>query len=259
MSGRRRRPAAGRWSCMDGTSPRRGASGRTPASDDSWPPSSLLGSLAAPARGRLLALGTLRRYEAGRVLMREGERTAFVLVLLHGVVKATGRAPDGRHALLAVRMGGDVVGEFAAADGGPRSATVTTCGNVVARAVSREDFLACTRDDPSIAHAVNAAVVAKLRTANNHRVDFTGCDAATRLARVLHQIVVTHGERSGAGAVIRWPITQPELATLSGTAEPTVQKVLRMFRQAGVISTGYRTVRVDDLDRLSDLAFRERP
>ncbi|MFD0036443.1 Crp/Fnr family transcriptional regulator [Streptomyces anulatus] len=242
---------------MDGTAPRRRTPGRPPAADETWPGSSLLGSLTAPARGRLLALGAVRRYAADHVLMREGERTAFVLVLLHGVVKATGRAPDGRDALLAVRMGGDLVGEFAAADGGPRSATVTTCGDVVARAVSREEFLACTRDDPGIAHAVNAAVVAKLRAANTHRVDFTGCDAATRLARVLHQIVMTHGERSGAGAVIRWPITQPELATLSGTAEPTVQKVLRRFRRAGVISTGYRTVRVEDLDRLSDLAFRE--
>lgn len=244
---------------MDGTAPHRRAPGRTPAVEETWPSSSLLGSLAAPARGRLLQLGAARRYKADHILMREGEQTAFVLVLLHGVVKATGLAPDGRDVLLAVRMGGDLVGEFAAADGGPRSATVTTCGVVVARAVSREDFLACTRDDPGIARAVNAAVVAKVRVANTHRVDFAGCDAATRLARVLHQIVMTHGERSGSGAVIRWPITQPELATLSGTAEPTVQKVLRRFRQAGVISTGYRTVRVEDLDRLSDLAFREQP
>ncbi|WP_419723948.1 Crp/Fnr family transcriptional regulator [Streptomyces pratensis] len=219
----------------------------------------MLGSLAAPARGRLLALGAARRYGAGRVLMREGERTGFVLVLLHGVVKATGRTPDGRDALLAVRMGGDLVGEFAAADGGPRSATVTTCGAVVARAVGRDAFLACTRDDSGIAHAVNAAVVAKLRAANTHRVDFTGCDAPTRLARVLHQIVMTHGERSGAGAVIPWPITQPELATLAGAAEPTVQKALRRLRETGVVFTGYRTVRVEDLDRLRSIAFGEQP
>ncbi|MFB4195397.1 Crp/Fnr family transcriptional regulator [Streptomyces carpaticus] len=242
---------------MDGTAWERNA-GRTSAGRWAWPASSLLGSLAGPSRDRLLALGAQRRYAAGRVLMREGERTTFVLVLLQGVVKATGRAPDGRDALLAVRMGGDLVGEMAAADGGPRSATVTTCGTVAARVISREEFLGCTRRDPGIARAVNASVVAKLRVANAHRVDFTGCDAPTRLARVLHQIVLTHGERSGAGAVIRWPITQPELATLSGAAEPTVQKVLRKLREAGVISTGYRTVRVEDLARLSSIAFDER-
>ncbi|WP_052851487.1 Crp/Fnr family transcriptional regulator [Streptomyces avicenniae] len=244
---------------MDGTTPGRDANGRAPGGRWTWPASSLLGSLAGPARDRLLALGATRRYEADRVLMREGELTTFVLVLLHGVVKATGRTPDGRDALLAVRMGGDLVGELAAADGGPRSATVTTCGTVVARVVGQDEFLGCTRRDPAIAQAVNVSVVSKLRVANGHRIDFTGCDAATRLARVLHQIVLTHGERSGAGAVIRWPITQPELATLSGTAEPTVQKVLRRLREAGVVSTGYRTVRVDDLARLSSIAFGPTP
>ncbi|MFE0692030.1 Crp/Fnr family transcriptional regulator [Streptomyces sp. JH002] len=244
---------------MDGTTPGPDAAGRTPARAWTWPPSSLLGSLPHSERQRLLALGAGRRYEADRVLMREGERTTFVLILLHGVVKATGLAPDGRDALLAVRMGGDLVGELAAADGGPRSATVTTCGAVIARVVSREEFLGCTGRNPGIAHAVNASVVAKLRVANTHRVDFTGCDAATRLARVLHQIVLTHGERSGAGALIRWPITQPELATLSGAAEPTVQKVLRRLREAGVISTGYRSVRVEDLARLSSIAFDPQP
>ncbi|MEK8170702.1 cyclic nucleotide-binding domain-containing protein [Streptomyces sp. M19] len=69
--------------------------------------------------------------------MREAEESTFVLILLDGVVKATGRTHDNRDALLAVRMGGDLVGEFAAVDGRPRSATVTTCGPVVARAVTR--------------------------------------------------------------------------------------------------------------------------
>ncbi|WP_404816817.1 Crp/Fnr family transcriptional regulator [Streptomyces thermolineatus] len=243
---------------MGGTPQGRGADGGPAREERTWPPTSLLGGLPRPARDRLLALGVRKRYEAGRVLVRESDPTTFVLVLLGGVVKVTGRTHDGRDALLAVRMGGDLVGEFAALDGKPRSATATACGPVAARVVGRDEFLARMRDDPGIAHAVNASVVSKLRAANTHRIDFTGCDATTRLARVLHQIAMTHGERSGAGVVIRWPITQPELATLAGAAEPTVQKALRRFREAGVVSTGYRTVRVEDLTRLNSIAFDHR-
>ncbi|WP_406115034.1 Crp/Fnr family transcriptional regulator [Streptomyces sp. NBC_01014] len=235
--------------------PGRGAGGRRPRENWAWPTSSLLGGLAPAARERLLALGAQVRYPADRVLMRESERTTFVLILLDGVVKATGRTHDGRDALLAVRMGGDLVGEFAGVDGRPRSATVTTCGPVAARSVTRGDFLDCMQRDPRIAHAVNASIVTKLRVANSRRIDFTGCDAATRLARVLHQIALTYGERAGEGAVIRWPITQPELATLSGAAEPTVHKALRRLRETGVVSTGYRTIRVEDLALLSSIAF----
>nr|WSX47817.1 Crp/Fnr family transcriptional regulator [Streptomyces sp. NBC_00974] len=236
---------------------RGGSAGRWPREVWEWPSTSVLGGLPPGSRDRLLALGALARYPAGRVLMREAEETTFVLILLDGVVKATGRTNDNRDALLAVRMGGDLVGEFAAVDGRPRSATVTTCGPVVARVVTRGDFRDCGRHDPRIAQAVNEAIVAKLRVATSHRIDFTGCDAPTRLARVLYQITMTYGERTGPGAVIRWPITQPELATLAGTAEPTVQKALRRLREAGVVSTGYRTFRVEDLSELRQLAFNQ--
>ncbi|WP_059008146.1 Crp/Fnr family transcriptional regulator [Streptomyces specialis] len=240
---------------MTDSDPRPGRAGRWPREAWAWPSASLLGGLPPAARDRLLGLGALTRYPVGRVLMREAEETTFVLILLDGVVKATGRTHDNRDALLAVRMGGDLVGEFAAVDGRPRSATVTTCGPVVARVVTRGDFLHCTRHDPRIAQAVDESIVAKLRVATTHRIDFTGCDAPTRLARVLYQITMTYGERVGAGAVIRWPITQPELATLAGTAEPTVHKALRRLRDEGVVSTGYRTFRVENLAELRALAF----
>ncbi|WP_330332622.1 Crp/Fnr family transcriptional regulator [Streptomyces sp. NBC_00536] len=239
----------------DGGGGGQGRGGSWPREEWAWPAASLLGGLGRASRERLLALGARARYPADRVLMRESEPTTFVVILLDGVVKATARTHDHRDALLAVRMGGDLVGEFAAVDGRPRSATVTTCGSAVARVVTREDFLDCMRRDPRIAHAVNESIVAKLRVANSHRIDFAGCDAATRLARVVHQIAMAYGEPAGAGVVIRWPITQPELATLSGASEPTVHKALRRLRETGVVSTGYRAIRVEDLARLNSIAF----
>ncbi|WP_329547577.1 Crp/Fnr family transcriptional regulator [Streptomyces sp. NBC_01356] len=243
---------------MDSKDASRAETGRRPDEEWDWPSSSLLGGLGQAERDRLLTLGARMRYPAERVLIREGDETDFVLILLDGLVKVTGRADDGRDALLAVRVGGDVVGELAAVDGQPRSATVTACGPVLARSVTRVDFLACTRREPRIAHALHQTVVAKLRAATTHRVTFTGCDAATRVARVLHHLAMTYGDPVGAGAEIRWPITQPELATLAGASEPSVQKALRGLKKAGVVTPGYRSIRVDDLDRLSEIAYPER-
>lgn len=194
-------------------------------------------------------MGTARQYPGpGRVLMQEGEQSTFVLVLLDGVVKATGRTEDGAEVLLAVRMGGDLVGEFAAADGRPRSATVTTCGAVVAHVIKRDDFLACLQRDPRLAQAVSRSVVGKLRAANSRRIDFTGCDAPTRLARVLHELAVTYGERAdGRAVLLRWPLTQPELASLASVAEPTAHKALRRMRADGIVETGYRKITILNL------------
>jgi CRP/FNR family transcriptional regulator, cyclic AMP receptor protein len=219
-----------------------------------WPPSGLLGSLPEASRDRLLSLGTTRQYLAGQVLIREGDTTKFVVALLDGVVKATGLALDGKEALLAIRVGGDIVGEFAALDGEPRSSTITTCGTVVGRVIRQADFLAALNRDDLLAGAVNRAVVAKVRAANERRVEFTGYDAPTRLARVLRELAVRYGERSDNRVVIAWPLTQPELASLAAVAEPTAQKTLRALRERGVIATGYRSLTIVDLDALNRIA-----
>jgi CRP/FNR family transcriptional regulator, cyclic AMP receptor protein len=215
-----------------------------------WPPSSLLGSLTKPSRDHLLEPGITRQYLAGHVLIREGDTTKFVVVLLDGVVKATGLTLDGKEALLAIRVGGDIVGEFAALDDEPRSSTVTTCGTVVGRVIRQADFRAALRRDNLLAEAVNRAVVGKVRAANTRRVEFTGFDAPTRLARVLRELAVRYGERSGNQVVISWPLTQPELASLAAVAEPTAQKALRALRERGVIATGYRSLTITDFEEL---------
>lgn len=219
-----------------------------------WPSSSVLGSLINTSRDRLLESGMTRQYIAGKVLIRQGDTSKFVVVLLDGVVKATGLTLDGKEALLAIRVGGDIVGEFAALDGGPRSSTITTCGIVIGRVIRQADFLAALRQDNLLAEAVNRAVVAKVRAANTRRIEFAGYDAPTRLARVLRELAVRYGDRSGNRVVISWPLTQPELASLAAVAEPTAQKALRALRERGVIDTGYRSLTILDLDDLNRIA-----
>jgi CRP/FNR family transcriptional regulator, cyclic AMP receptor protein len=177
-----------------------------------------------------------------------------VIAILDGVVKATGLTLDGKEALLAIRVGGDIVGEFAALDERPRSSTVTTCGAVVGRIIRQPEFLASLRRDASLDQAVHCSILAKLRAASERQVDFAGYDAPTRVARVLREIAVQSGERVGNRIEIRWPLTQAELASLATVAEPTMQKALRGMRQSGMISTGYRTLTIVDLVALDAMA-----
>jgi CRP/FNR family cyclic AMP-dependent transcriptional regulator len=222
-----------------------------------WPVGSLLGMLPDTARDRLLRRGNLVRYPgSGKVLFREADESRFVVLILRGVVKVTASVPDGQHdALLAIRIAGDVVGEFAAIDQLPRSATVTTCGPIVGRVIKSEDFVDCIRRDPDFSHAVSKAIAAKMRVATARRVDFSGSDVATRVARVLLQLAEAYGYRDGAQVVLKSPLTQPEVASLAAASQPAVQRVLRSLRESGIVSTGYRSIAVTDLDRLRKVAY----
>lgn len=95
----------------------------------------------------------------------------------------------------------------------------------------------------------------KLRAATARRIDFTGCDVATRFARTMLDLAVRYGERTPAGTVIRCSLTQTELATLVGAAEPTIQRALRQLRIDGIVTTGYRQTTVQDMTALERRAF----
>lgn len=220
-----------------------------------WPDTSLVGRLAPEDRATVMALGRRVGYRGGEILIHEGGQSDYVLVLLGGMAKVTAQAPGGREALLAVRMAGDLVGEFAGIDGKPRAATITACGALLALRVGRAPFLACLQANPGVAIAVNEVVVAKMRTATGRIVDFAGCDVLARLARMLRYLAVTYPKPGGPAGVIGAPLSQAELATLVGASDSAVSKALRTLRREGAISTSYRVICVRDLDLLSAIAF----
>ncbi|MGW2279204.1 Crp/Fnr family transcriptional regulator [Streptomyces sp. NPDC001770] len=222
-----------------------------------WPSAGLLGRLDEADRGVLIGLGHGVTYPAGQITIREADRSDFALLLLGGMVKVTAHAQDGREALLAVRMAGDLVGELAGIDNQPRVGTVTACGTVLARYILRTELVECTRRHPAIGLALNASVVAKLRTATGRIVDFTGCDVLGRLARILHHLAVTYGRPGRHEA--RLPLSQPEMATLVGAAESSIHKALRALRKSGAVVTGYRSITILDLDHLARIAAAAGP
>ncbi|MCK9879002.1 Crp/Fnr family transcriptional regulator [Frankia sp. Ag45/Mut15] len=212
-----------------------------------WPAESFLGQIPTVGREEILRLGTPRVFADEEALMWEGDQSSFVVVLLEGWVKVTAATENGHFALLAIRRGGDLVGELAAIDALPRMATVVAAGPVRATVLSAEAFLGCLRRHPLVHQVVSGTLGAKFRAATRRRVEFAGYPVALRVMRVILELGQMYGrpvaDQHGAVAI---PLTQPEIAALVGAAEPTVHKVLRDLRRRGLLSTGYRSVIIRD-------------
>ncbi|WP_246277562.1 Crp/Fnr family transcriptional regulator [Phytohabitans rumicis] len=122
-----------------------------------WTPGSFLASLPPDKCAELLASGVRRQFGAGRPLLREGELSTHVEVLIRGFVKVT-NVLDGVEVLMAIRMPGDILGEMAALTGRPRMATVTTCGRVTSCVLSKGEFRRFLRENPAAALNMAAAL-----------------------------------------------------------------------------------------------------
>ena len=73
----------------------------------------------------LLALGHVRRYPAQSIIFFEGDAAHDVVLIRTGDLKISATVED-REVVLDVLGPGDILGEVAAIDGLPRSATLTT-------------------------------------------------------------------------------------------------------------------------------------
>lgn len=183
-----------------------------------------------------------------------GDTTKHVIVLHAGWVKVVVDAEEGGQALLALRSRGDLVGEQAALENEPRSATIISASPVLAYVIQQGAFLQYLADHPDVHLAVTRALSAKLRGATRRRVDFSGLPVHVRLARVLTELARMNSRPTSAGTELGYALTQPEVAAMVGVSEPSVQRALRKLRDSGVLDTGYRRIIIRDMAALKRIA-----
>lgn len=215
-----------------------------------WPSGSFLASLNTDDRAVLLSLGTSRHFRPGAALVRSGEPGTDVTLLLSGCVKVMADSKDGRPILLAVRVMGDLIGELAALDDKPRSATVVAAVPTRTRVMSRKAFLDFVTARPAVGLTLQRSIVGKLRMATRYRIDVSGAPVIVRVARILDQLATSYGRTGPTAVHIDVPLTQPEIAALVGAALPSVERALATLRNDGLIVTGYRHFAIRNLPAL---------
>ncbi|MCB5911599.1 Crp/Fnr family transcriptional regulator [Streptomyces pinistramenti] len=216
-----------------------------------------LARLAEGSRKALLATGVELRYPSRAVVLREGEPSSHVLLVLDGWLKVTADSHNGHEALLALRGPGDIVGESAALHGSSRSASVTALEPVKAMVVAAERFTVFLDEHPVAARRLMAVITDRMRAGDRKRLELAACGVKERLARLLLELAEWHGEWVPEGILVRVPLSQQELAGSVGSSREAVARLLRELRERGVVTTRRRSlivVRPEVLRRISGSA-----
>ncbi|TMR03414.1 Crp/Fnr family transcriptional regulator [Actinomadura soli] len=225
-------------------------------------PGSFLAELTPAERADLESRGRIRDFERGATLFLEGEQPEWVAVLLKGRVKAFSYREQGGEVLLAVRGPGALLGEVAAIDGQPRSASVAALEPVRALAVTADEFMAFLQAHGHVSIIIMRMLRQRWRDADRKRAEFGMFDATGRVAQRLVELAerfgVPHDTRGpgsaarpdGGSVQITLLLSQEELASWVGASREAVSKALRKLREHGWIEIGRRRVIVHDLQAL---------
>jgi len=211
--------------------------------------------LTADEQADFIKRARRRRWKRGEVLIREADRSDWVLLLESGRVKASSHTAGGNEIVLAVRGPGALVGELSAVSREPRSATVQALEPVLAHILPLPDFEVYLKEHGRVAYLLMRLIAERLRDADRKRIEFGAQDTTGRVAARLIELADRFGAPAGDGAVrIALPLSQDELAGWIGASREAVSKALGVLRSAGWIRTSRLQVVVLDLDALKDRA-----
>jgi CRP-like cAMP-binding protein len=195
-------------------------------------------TLAEADLARVIEVAVPRRFEANRVIFREGDESDTCYIVRSGHARAVREHADGRTISLAHFGPGDIFGELAMFDDERRSATIETLDDVEAIGILGQDMRRLLREHPDIAVKLVIGLGRRLREANERLARQSFQTVQSRVAGVLGQLA-RQAQSEGAGERdVLITITQADIAQLAGSSRESASRFLAVLERAGVVSQG---------------------
>ena len=193
--------------------------------------------------------GIQRTFARGTELFVEGDASTFFYKVVSGTVRTVKLLADGRRAIDAFYVAGDV---FGLERGGSHRLTAEAVEGAAVIAYRRSDFASLMRRDPAVTEAVMAATLANLDRAHEHMVLLGRKTAIERMASFLLDLA----RRLSCGDRVCLPMQRSDIADHLGLTIETVSRTLTEMVRADLIrlAEGGHTIILADKDGLRLLA-----
>lgn len=151
----------------------------------------------------------------------------------------------GDMSIIDILQPGDTFGEQALIHGsGGRSATVTALERVETMSLDPNGFRELCREHPAVYEFLLMVLSDRLRATSHELLEARYVPADQRLFRCVSRLAASFGPAAG-GAI---PLTQADLASMTGITRSTANRLLRSAEQDGIIEISRGRIRVIDAD-----------
>lgn len=194
----------------------------------------------------------LREYSKGQMVFQQGDPGSMLSIILNGKVRVFRLTPSGLETTLTILGTGDLIGEFAAIDQQPRSASARAMGKCAMLQMSAETFFGYVREQPNLALGLMHVLVSKLRWTAAYAETIARYDAAGRLLHILLLFNERFGEEQQPGHryLLDLGLNQTDLASLVGVRREWVNRILQYWSKTRLIEYEGGRLIILDLPRV---------
>jgi len=197
-------------------------------------------AFAEAGAATLAAIATEMRpakFDAGQVIFARGDTGSELYVVLSGRVRLSVLTVEGRELSFKHAVEGDLFGEIAMLDGGPRTADATAVTDVTAATLGLTQLKRLIAADPDVPMALIRCLCGRLREADMQLEGVALHRIEVRLARYLIGLARQRTVGAETGRVeVDLAMSQGELALLLGASRPKVNGALVALEDQGAIA-----------------------
>lgn len=202
----------------------------------------LFSSFTDSQLGQLLSCVQHRSYPRNAFILRAGEETDALYIILSGRVKVLIPDEEGHEVILSVIGPHEFFGEMGLLDELPRSASVETLESCDMLRLSKAGFTGILKDNFELAMLIIRNLVRRLREADRKIESLALIDVYGRVARLLIDLAEN---MDGKWIVERAPPKQ-EIARMIGASREMVSRVVKDLQKKGLIRAEKRRIHVLD-------------
>jgi CRP/FNR family cyclic AMP-dependent transcriptional regulator len=186
-----------------------------------------------------------RSYPRSSFILRAGEETDALYIILSGRVKVLIPDEQGREVILAVMGPNEFFGEMGLLDDLPRSASVETLEACQMLRFPKSAFIACLKDNFDLAMIIIRNLVKRMREADRKIESLALIDVYGRVARLL----LDQAEEIDGMWIVKQAPPKQEIARMIGASREMVSRVVKDLQERGYIRAEKRKVYL--LDKVS--------
>ncbi|HXF62883.1 MAG TPA: Crp/Fnr family transcriptional regulator [Caldilineaceae bacterium] len=212
----------------------------------------LFGSLREAQLLQLVNDFRLREFEKDEIIFRQGDESREVYIVLKGMVRIYKISPGGGETSIDLFSTHDLLGEMAALDYQPRSATAKAISPVSLLTMSQENFLRHLHAMPELTLALARLLSQKLRWTASFAESVAQFDAAGRLLHFILLYNARYGKELEPGRryELDLALNQSDLASMVGARREWVNRIMADWRRRGLLEFDRGVITILDLPRV---------
>ena len=195
------------------------------------------------------AVSFRKRIAAGDAVIRQGDATDSLYLVVVGRLRVTQATPEGQQVIIRYLGPGELIGYATLSGGQSHPGTVTAVEDSHIVGWSGTAIRSLMTTHPNLAMNALAVLGARYREFQTRLREMSTEKVEQRIAHTILRLAERSGRRTAHGIEIAFPLSRQDLAEMTGTTLHTVSRTLSAWEARGIVASGRRrvTVRAPDL------------